>query len=227
MLCLCRSRDFAGVILLSLSMAAKHIMFAFPLWILLNQNFTLRKKILYAFIPPLVFLLSFIPYWAEGSQGIISNVIRYASSDNFPLLGIPVLTSLGLSLPSWQYVYRPLFVLLMLAVAYFFRREKPFRLFLLYTMALVCFSSAIANQYIAIPCMALILLMRKKSAPYFLLGLAFLTCELSALHIPYHLQRHYGIAVPYVLDVVLQNGVMYSFFTWFLLFCLLYCRKAR
>ena len=43
-------QDLAGIILLSLSIITKHILFIMPVWILLNQNINPRKKILYAFV---------------------------------------------------------------------------------------------------------------------------------------------------------------------------------
>ena len=145
--------DFYGTILLSLSLITKHILFAFPLWILLNKKINTRKKFLYAFIPPLLFLLSFVPYWPEGSQGIISNIFLYRSFNNFPLLGLSILSYWRIFLPYQNYICFPVFIFLIIGCSYFFRSEKIYDLFLLYIIALVCFSSAIANQYLAIPCM--------------------------------------------------------------------------
>ena len=161
--------DIIGIALLSLSLIFKHVLWAFPLWILLNKNITTRKKFLYAFIPPLLFLLSFVPYWQEGSQGIIQNVFMYRSFNNYPLIGLNILNYLGLSIPFKNYISFPLFIMLMALCGYIFRREKICKNFMLYTIALVCCSSAIANQYLVIPVMALIILFREKSFIYFVI----------------------------------------------------------
>lgn len=210
--------DIAGVILLSLSLITKHILWAFPLWILFNSEIGIRKKILFAFVPPLIFLLSFIPYWHEGSEGIISNVFLYKSFNNFPLLALTALNHLGIFLPFQENICLPLFALLMLGSAYVFRKANLFDSLLLYLMALVSFSSAIANQYIAIPCIAVILMTRKKSFLYFALGLVFLSCNFNGLHISYWIQYHYHYSSIFIR--FLGSGVMYSFFAWCLLWYL-------
>ena len=158
--------DIVGIIFLSLSLLMKHILWAFPVWILFNRNINTRKKFLYAFIPPLIFLLSFVPYWQEGSQGIINNVFMYRSVNNFPLFALDFI-----NWPLLRHIGFPVFGLLMLAGAYIFHNEEFYASFLLYTMSLVCFTSALWPYYLPIPCMAMILFFREKSFLYFVLVL--------------------------------------------------------
>lgn len=212
-----KANDIYGIILMSLSLITKHILWAFPIWILLNRNIDGRKKFLYAFIPPLMFLLNFTPYWSEGAKGIIRNVFLYKSFNNFPLLALDAMNRFGIYLPFQKYICLPLFGLLMSAGAYMFRREKFYDSFLLYTISLVCFSSAIANQYIAIPCMAIIIMMRRKSAFYSALGLMFLSCNSSGLHIPSFLQKHYNIDLGIVCRILSDGRINYPLFSWSLL----------
>ena len=61
-------RDIAGILMLSMSMITKHFMTAFPAWILMNRNINARKKFMYAFVPAVLFLMSFVPYLPEGWQ---------------------------------------------------------------------------------------------------------------------------------------------------------------
>ena len=177
-----------GTLFLSLSLITKHIMWAFPLWLLLNTKIDNRRKLLYAFVPVVLFLLSFVPYWSTGQQGIINNVFLYRSRNNFPLFGLDIVYRLINHLPVFaRYVIEPygmavlpfskymftVYGMLMLAGAYVFRHETVCKSFLLYVIAVVCFSSAISTQYFSIPCMALVILFRKKSLLYFpLIGLA-------------------------------------------------------
>ncbi len=159
--------DLLGTLLLSLSLITKHIMWAFPLWLLLDTKITPRKKALYAFVPPLLFLLSFAPYWSLGSQGIINNVFLYRARNNLPMFALDILNPLGIFLPFQRQICFIIFGLLMLSGGYIFRREEVSNNFLLYTISVVCFSSAISTQYLSIPCMALVVLFRKKALPYF------------------------------------------------------------
>ena len=220
-------KDIAGIIFCSLSLITKHILWSFPLYILFSTTINAHKKILYAFIPPVIFLLSFMPFMREGWHGILHNVFLYRSFNNFPLFAFGILNHFGLYIPLQKYICVPVFGLLMLCSAYVFRRENIFNSFMLYTISLVCFSSAIANQYIAIPCMALIILMRIKSALYFIPGAIFLSCNVNGLHIPFYLQEHFGIQINFFTRII-SGGSMYTLLAWVLLLCLiLYCRDKN
>lgn len=163
-------KDIAGTLLLSLSLIMKHILWMFPVWVLLNTKTNTRKKILYAFVPPLLFLMSFVPYLPEGLNGIVRNVFMYRSANNFPLFAVGLLNSNGIFLPYQRTLCLALFGLLMITGAYVFRREKIFNLFMLYLIAQVCFSSGVMSYYFAIPAAALIILFREWSLIYFAVG---------------------------------------------------------
>lgn len=156
--------DLAGIVMLCLSLMTKHFLWAFPLWLLLNTKINPFKKILYALIPPLVFILSFIPYWPEGHQGIISNVFMYRSMGNFPLIGAGVFQALGMNFTG---PFFGVYIVLMSAAGYVFRRYDIFGLYMAYSMAAVCFSSSVYDQYLIIGCMAVIVLFRLRGLPYF------------------------------------------------------------
>lgn len=212
-------KDSAAIILLSLSLITKHILCFFPLWLIFNKRINTLKKFIYSFIPPILFLASFIPYWSEGSAGIIRNVFLYKSFNNFPLIGLSIINFFSITIPFQSRICLPVFGMLMLAGAYFFRREEIYDLFMLYTIALVCFSSAIANQYLAIPCMAVIILMRWKSLIYFIIGFLFLSCNGNGLHILSYIHS-LGIQQNFLMKLP-GSGGMYSLFAWCLLFYLL------
>lgn len=218
--------DIAGIILLSMSLITKHLLWAFPLYILFSTKIDTRKKILYAFIPPLMFILSFLPFMREGWHGILHNVFFYRSFNNFPLFALGILNHFGVHIPLQKYICVPLFGLIMLLSAYLFRHENLFSSFMLYTISLVCFSSAIANQYIAIPCMALIILLQRKSALYFIMGGIFLSCNGNGLHIPHSLQFHFGIQMNLFTEII-SRGSMYVLLAWILLLCLIVYRKQE
>ena len=164
--------DILGISLLSVSLITKHVLWAFPLWLLLNTTISAKKRVMYALVPPIIFLLSFIPYLNEGWQGILQNVFMYRSANNFPLLALTILNRYGIFIPFQQNICFILFCVLMAAGAYIFRREDIYHSFLLYTIAVTCTSSAVFSHYLVIPVMALLLLFREKALIYF--GLCFI-----------------------------------------------------
>ena len=205
-------QDLAGIILLSLSIITKHILFIMPVWILLNQNINPRKKILYAFVPPILFLLSFVPYCFEGWRGIIRHVFLYRSFNNFPLFGVGMIKHFS-KFPSFSLF--PLFTLFMCVGAYLFRREKIDKLILIYLTCLVCFSSAVANQYLAIPCATIVILFKLKSLIYFFVGGFYLILDGAGLH----LANFLGIRI--------SSNLFYTLLTWCLLYYLIIYTKNK
>lgn len=161
--------DMLGVMFLSLSLVTKHFMWAFPLYVLFSTKINIRKKILYAFVPPLIFFLSFVPYWSEGSHGIIQNVFMYRSFRNFPLLAVGLIKPNAEISTGVAHAFLIIFGFLMITSAYIFRRENIFNSFLIYTIAVVSFSSGASGQQLVIPCLAMLLLFHEKSLLYFTL----------------------------------------------------------
>lgn len=131
-----------ALLLLGLSITTKHILFLFPLWLAVKLKNSWHQ--LWALVlPPLIFLASFLPYWKTGHDGIVQNVFQYKSFNNAPLLNL-------FFLPNDSIVPQCVFFTLLGVGSLLFRKESPFRSLLVYTIVLVTFSSAIANQYLAI-----------------------------------------------------------------------------
>ena len=138
-------RKFWGLVVLGISLATKHLLFAFPLWLAVKQKGILQK-IAVILTPVFVFILSFVPYWHEGKQGIIQNVFLYRSLTNeyFYRLFVPM----GVQ---FMFNSQMLWVLLLVIFAFIYRRKNTVESLLLYTCVLVATSPAIASQYLAIP----------------------------------------------------------------------------
>lgn len=149
-------KDLIFIILLSLSLVSKHICFFLPFFILFRHDISLDKKVVYACVPPMVFLLSFIPFVVNDKQaleGVVKNVFLYRSFNNSPfllifyrILGIP------------ENVYFIVFLVFMLCVGFLSRKCTYEKQVMIYLIALVAFSSAITNQYLVIPLVALCVL---------------------------------------------------------------------
>ena len=76
-------RKLLGLSVLGLSLVVKHVFFAFPFWLAVKQKGMLQKLVV-ILVPVFLFPLSFVPYWHQGSEGIIQNVFRYRSyTDEF------------------------------------------------------------------------------------------------------------------------------------------------
>ncbi|MCI9125150.1 MAG: hypothetical protein HFH35_13995 [Eubacterium sp.] len=151
-------KDALFVALLTASLLIKHIFWVFPFWILVNRNLPFRKKIVYTFVPPIVFLMSFVPFAAgneEAFDGIVHNVFLYRSFNNSPLLA-SFFHMVKLPNQYWFVV----FMAAMLLFAFAVRGQSFEYQVCLYLLSVVSFSSSIANQYLAICVAALCIVSR-------------------------------------------------------------------
>jgi hypothetical protein len=133
-----------GLVMLGISLMTKHILFLFPFWLALKQKGFFNKFIA-AFVPISLFALGFVPFWSTGSQGIINNVFLYRSFNNAPFW-------LGW-MPGVIVNNVPLFALFigtLSLLGIIWRKQELTKTLLLYLVALVLFSSSVANQYVAI-----------------------------------------------------------------------------
>ncbi len=136
-------------LLMGISLCAKHILFLFPVWVAYKEkNFI--KKILIIFIPYLIFLLSFWSYLPGQFDSILKNVFLYSSWDNGPFWGIFAPYFIHFFIPK-----KILFIGSLLLLGLFFQKKNIKEIFYLYLIAMIVLSSSIANQYLAIPVMAM------------------------------------------------------------------------
>jgi hypothetical protein len=138
-------RKLLGLFVLGLSLATKHILFAFPFWLAVKQKGILQKLGV-ILIPVFIFALSFVPYWHEGKQGIIQNVFLFRSYANeyFYRMFLPLFV---------QYMFNSQTVWLFLLVifAFIYRQKNTMEFLLLYTCVLVAVSPVNMNEFLAIP----------------------------------------------------------------------------
>lgn len=149
-------KDWLFVVSLTTCLMTKHILFIIPFWILIKKGLPIGKRVLYAIVPPALFLISFIPFMAENQKafaGIMKNVFFYRSYNNFPLLGW-ILEGVGVRSGYWFFIY----IAIMVGLAFVVRKQTYEYQVLFYLISMVTFSSAIANQYLIIPIVALCVL---------------------------------------------------------------------
>lgn len=138
-------RKLLGLFVLGLSLATKHVFFAFPFWLAVKQKGILQKLGM-ILIPISLFLLSFVPYWHEGSQGIIQHVFRYDSNhtEYFYNLFVPA----GMD---YLFSSRTVWFFLLLVFAFICKTKNLMESLLVYICVLVATAPATTNQYLAIP----------------------------------------------------------------------------
>ncbi len=196
-------RKWAGMAILGLSLATKHVLFAFPWWLAVKQR-RVRHKLIVLFVPVLLFAAAFVPYWAEGRHGIIRNVLLYKSLDNEPL---------------WNWVLPPLLagavparlgLVIGLAVAgVALRRTDAFRSLLFYTAFLLILSPAIANQYLALVMPFAVCFLNPFTALYTLVAGAFLVVAPDGLGLAPDLVFPWMYSTGYGLLVALLAGGLF------------------
>jgi hypothetical protein len=136
-----KTRKISGLVVLGLSLVAKHVFIFFPLWLAVRQK-KMQDKILTLIIPVAVFAVSFLPFFRDGSHGIINNVFFYFSFKNAPLWNALMPDSLKLFIN--QYIV--FFVAIALG-AFIFRKKRLVEALAYYGAILVIFSPAMAEQY--------------------------------------------------------------------------------
>ncbi len=142
------TNDTYVLILISLSITTKHVFIFFLVWFALKQP-GIRKGLIFLIGPVVILLLSLIPFLVNSPKAVIEHVFLYASYNNAPLLSmlIPNLEEMDSVGRRLQQV---IFVAAVLLTGYFMRKCAPFTLVLVYTVTLVVFTSALADQYLSI-----------------------------------------------------------------------------
>jgi hypothetical protein len=136
--------SWLGMAALGVSLATKHLLFAYSWWLAVKKR-RLHHKLIVLLVPPLLFLAGFFPYWADGSEGIINNVFLYRSLENQPLWAWLMPPLAAAVAPAW------IGLLAGLALGgLLFRRCNAFVSLLFYTVFLLVLSPAVANQYLAL-----------------------------------------------------------------------------
>ena len=141
--------DIWSCLLLALSIMTKHIFILFPLWLALRQT-SLKKKILYLFFPSGLFLMSLIPFWLDDPKSVLENVITYSSLKNGPFFYALLPDGLAESLVA-THLATLIFLSIVVLVGVRLKHLPIIQLPLVYMITIVVFSSAIADQYLAIP----------------------------------------------------------------------------
>ena len=176
------------ILLLSLSIATKHIFVFLPFWLI--YFFYKNKLKVYSLIFPFFFfILLFIPYlipFVHNSplnktfEKIINNVFLYSSTGNAPLLD--TVFKINDPLKSISFFT---FVFALVVFGVLIQKLNFIDIFLIYTLVLVIFSPSMANQYLVIPIIAVLYYRNIFSYIYMLYATLFLMHDENGLGIDF------------------------------------------
>lgn len=192
-------RSIIGIVLIGISITTKHILFLFPLWIAAKAKNRINKCII-IFLPVVIFLSSFIPFWHNGHAGIIRNVFMYRSFNNAPFYSLLVPNIFKLFISPVTF-----FLIMLVLGAFIFSKQNLQNSILMYTAMLVMFSSAIANQYLVIPIACISVYFNSFFLLYTLLTTWFLLIDVDGLNIvfiqkisPWFISRDFLVVILFI-----------------------------
>lgn len=134
---------FAGII--------KHLVFN-QIIIFLTCSLKDKKRIILFFLTSVfLFLITFLPYWHEGKQGIINNVFFYRSTGRLGDYGVPNILE-RLKIPEFLIVwYKNLFYPIYFLFPLLLSSKKLIRNLLLGMLFFLIFAPGFALQYTVLP----------------------------------------------------------------------------
>ena len=179
-----RGQIVLAAVLMGASLATKHVMLFFPVWILFWRGRPVTQRIMYCLLAYALGAAAFVPFATSPAAivGISENVIHYRGFGGglFPRLAglvaplaqlaawfswVPLLSPLDL-------VWAMVMVLTGIAVARKFPRDSLF----VYLIALLAYTPSMAEQYLAIPVASCAMYWRRwQSWAYIVIALALLS----------------------------------------------------
>jgi hypothetical protein len=168
-----------SAVLLACSLIQKHIFILFPLWLWFYKPlFSYKIKFAYICITYGLFLISFLPFLTsqDAIYNLYKNVLAYDSANGVAVFPYLIKQFLGYNIYQTLLnynVYKYIFILTILFLGWKIRTQQS-NLFYLYIVAIVACSSALANQYLAIPILALAIRKSKLSICFAIVSSLFL-----------------------------------------------------
>ncbi|MBX7144472.1 MAG: hypothetical protein K1X79_08495 [Oligoflexia bacterium] len=155
-----------GAVLLGFSLATKHILIFFPFWLwACLQNAPRKFRLTVLFVPYIVFGVTLLPFLIDPSsmKGVLQNVFAYRSRSGSGLTALAIefcLQWAHVGVANLQQISFLVFTISMLGVGLYpalraTREISPMEAYYCYLICLVAFSVAMADQYLAIPLVAL------------------------------------------------------------------------
>ena len=142
--------DLVAVALLGLSLSFKEVFLVLPLWIAMRTG-SWQRRLLYLIVPYVIVAACLgAAMLRYSSHEVIHYVLQHSGANNSPL----VWTFVPSQFAPWFLSHsggKVLFLVLLVAAGWLFRRMPLFETGLLYTITAVMLSWAVVNQYLASP----------------------------------------------------------------------------
>jgi hypothetical protein len=201
-----RGRPVAGSALLGASLAIKHLLFVFPLWLAVKER-SARDRLVVLLLPPALLAATFLPFLPTGAAGIVNNVLLYRGYGNASLWHL-LLPDRLLALVSPT----GLFVAALAALGVLLRRHDPVTSLLAYLPALVAFSPSVANQALVLPAAT----MAVSPNPLFGAYVAVVSLHLLVHHEGLHLAAVERLVPGAVVGYPVQVAILLAALLWML-----------
>jgi hypothetical protein len=169
-----------AMFILGVSLAVKHVLFFLPLWLFFHPGSSRRRRVL-SLVPYGIFAASLLPFIRDerGLEGVIDGVLMYRSFHLDAFFPHLVETAIPVDAIELLFGWVPIFsgfkfvwLVAMMLVGFAVREKRYLEQLLLYLVAIVVFSSAIADQYLAIPLATCAVYWRHFSAWWYVLASA-------------------------------------------------------
>ncbi len=169
---------WAGVGLLALSLSLKHILFLIPVWFLFNKSLQLRERLILFFVPAFIFVLSFLPF-VTGNPAALERVkFIFSGYNSVHLSGFyPQLIDLFFPVKFFEKAFSilPIFagfkliwIITLASLGLLMKNKSPLESFLIYLIAVCVTSSALVEQYLAIPVISCIVFRKHPAIRWYL-----------------------------------------------------------
>ncbi len=176
-----KNRDakiWTGVALLGLSLTIKHIFFLLPVWFLFNKNLKLRERLIIFIVPPLIFGMSFLPFVIGNPEAYKSVKFILTGYSSLHLNGFyPHLIDLFFPVNFFEKLFSVLpafsgfklvWLISLLFLGLLTKDKSPLEACLIYLVGLCVLSSAMVEQYLAIPMVSCIVFRQYASVRWYI-----------------------------------------------------------
>ena len=201
--------DLVAVALLGLSLSVKEVFLILPLWLAMRGG-NWQKRALYLIVPYIIVaaclgtaMLRYSPH------EVVHYVLFHSGANNSPL----VWTFIPSQFAPWFLNHsggKVLFLVLLIAAGWLFRRLPMFEAGLAYTLTAVLLSWAVVNQYLAIPMAAAAVYLNAGLLVWLLLASIYLMGSAEVLNL-------WGFRVIQPNLLLEYNVVMRNLFPWLLI----------
>ncbi len=176
-----KNRQFkfwAGVGLLALSLSVKHIFFLIPVWFLFNKSLNLRERLILFFVPAFIFLISFIPFVIANPAAFDRVKFIFTGYSSTHMSGFyPQLIDLFFPVKFFEKAFSilPIFsgfkliwIITLASLGLLLKNKSPLESCLIYLVAVCVTSSALVEQYLAIPMVSCIVFRKNPAMRWYI-----------------------------------------------------------